>query len=171
MVRTSSCTVTTSCSYDARNDAHYAWSMTTSALAIQGAAVKRAAAELALASDESRCSVLRRVADHLEDVCDELLTLNALEVSDYRESGPGRDRLNLTKDRVHAMSSALREIADAPDPLFETQDQSTRANGLRVGRLRVPLGVIGVVYENRPNVTSDVAGRSVRSGNPAHLRG
>jgi glutamate-5-semialdehyde dehydrogenase len=145
--------------------------MTTSALAIQGAAVKRAAAELAQASDESRCSVLRRVADHLEDVCDELLTLNALEVSDYRESGPGRDRLNLTKDRVHAMSSALREIADAPDPLFETQDQSTRANGLRVERLRVPLGVIGVVYENRPNVTSDVAGLCVRSGNAAFLRG
>jgi glutamate-5-semialdehyde dehydrogenase len=145
--------------------------MTTSALAIQGAAVKRAAAELAQASDESRCSVLRRVADHLEDVCDELLTLNALEVSDYRESGPGRDRLNLTKDRVRAMSSALREIADAPDPLFETQDQSTRANGLRVERLRVPLGVIGVVYENRPNVTSDVAGLCVRSGNAAFLRG
>jgi glutamate-5-semialdehyde dehydrogenase len=145
--------------------------MTTRALATQGAAVKRAAVELGQASDESRQAVLRHVADRLEEVRDELLKVNAQEVGDYHESGPGRDRLTLTKDRVLAMSSALREIAEAPDPLFETLDQSTRANGLRVERLRVPLGVIGVVYENRPNVTSDVAGLCVRSGNAAFLRG
>jgi len=133
--------------------------------------VKGAAVSLGQASDEARRAVLRHVADRLDEVRDELLALNALEVNDYRESGPGRDRLTLTKDRVLAMSSALREIADAPDPLFETQDQSTRPNGLRVERLRVPLGVIGVVYENRPNVTSDVAGLCVRSGNAAFLRG
>ncbi|HEV3266800.1 MAG TPA: glutamate-5-semialdehyde dehydrogenase [Acidimicrobiales bacterium] len=145
--------------------------MTTSVLETQGAAVKRAAAELAQASDGSRQGVLRHVADRLEERCDELLALNALEVNDYHESGPGRDRLTLTRERVLSMSSALREIADAADPLYETQDQSTRANGLRVERLRVPLGVIGVVYENRPNVTSDVAGLCVRSGNAAFLRG
>jgi len=145
--------------------------MTTRALATQGAAVKRAAAELAQASDASRRGVLRHVADRLEEVSDELLALNALEVREYQESGPGRDRLTLTHERVLLMSSALREIADAPDPLFEVQDQSTRPNGLRVERLRVPLGVIGVVYENRPNVTSDVAGLCVRSGNAAFLRG
>src|ERR1035437_5590251 len=145
--------------------------MTTRALTTQGAAVKRAAVELGQASDESRQAVLRHVADRLEEVRDELLRVNAQEVGDYHESGPGRDRLTLTKDRVLAMSSALREIAGAPDPLFETLDQSTRANGLRVERLRVPLGVIGVVYENRPNVTSDVAGLCVRSGNAAYLRG
>ena len=145
--------------------------MTTRALTTQGAAVKRAAVELGQASDESRRAVLRHVADRLEEVLDELLRVNAQEVGDYHESGPGRDRLTLTKDRVLAMSSALREIAEAPDPLFETLDQSTRANGLRVERLRVPLGVIGVVYENRPNVTSDVAGLCVRSGNAAFLRG
>ena len=133
--------------------------------------MKRAAVELGQASDESRQAVLRHVADRLEEVRDELLKVNAQEVGDYHESGPGRDRLTLTKDRVLAMSSALREIAEAPDPLFETLDQSTRANGLRVERLRVPLGVIGVVYENRPNVTSDVAGLCVRSGNAAFLRG
>jgi glutamate-5-semialdehyde dehydrogenase len=69
------------------------------------------------------------------------------------------------------MADALRDIAAAPDPLFETLDASVRPNGLRVERLRVPLGVIGVVYENRPNVTSDVAGLCVRSGNAAYLRG
>jgi glutamate-5-semialdehyde dehydrogenase len=69
------------------------------------------------------------------------------------------------------MASALRDIADADDPLNETVDHDTRPNGLRVERMRVPLGVIGVVYENRPNVTSDVAGLCVRSGNAAYLRG
>jgi len=145
--------------------------MTTSALTIQGAAVKRAAQELAQASDASRRGVLRHVADRLEEATDELLARNAIDVGEYRESGAGRDRLTLTNERVLSMSSALREIAEAADPLFETQDQSTRENGLRVERVRVPLGVIGVVYENRPNVTSDVAGLCVRSGNAAFLRG
>jgi len=67
------------------------------------------------------------------------------------------------------MASALREIADNADPLFEVVDASVRPNGLAIERLRVPLGVIGVVYENRPNVTSDVAGLCVRSGNAAYL--
>ncbi len=145
--------------------------MTTSILATQGAAVQRAAAALAQASNEARRAVLLRVADSLEETLDELLEVNALEVAAYGESGPGRDRLALTKDRVLDMAGALRAIAAAPDPLFETTDHDTRPNGLRVERLRVPLGVIGVVYENRPNVTSDVAGLCVRSGNAAFLRG
>jgi glutamate-5-semialdehyde dehydrogenase len=69
------------------------------------------------------------------------------------------------------MAAALREIAASPDPLYELVDQDVRPNGLRVERMRVPLGVIGVVYENRPNVTSDVAGLCIRSGNAAYLRG
>lgn len=145
--------------------------MTISDLAAQGAAVKRAATVLAQASDEARTAVLRQVADQLEVRREELLEVNAVEVAAYEESGPGRDRLTLTNARVDSMAAALREIAEAPDPLFETVDASTRPNGLRVERLRVPLGVIGVVYENRPNVTSDVAGLCVRSGNAAFLRG
>jgi glutamate-5-semialdehyde dehydrogenase len=141
------------------------------ALATQGAAVKRAAVALGQASDESRQAVLRHVADRLGESLEELLAVNSREVAQYHESGPGRDRLTLTPDRVASMASALRDIADAPDPLFETLDASVRPNGLRVERLRVPLGVIGVVYENRPNVTSDVAGLCVRSGNAAFLRG
>jgi len=145
--------------------------MTNSALALQGRAVKAAAGALAVASDEQRRAVLRHVAERLEQTSDELLAVNEVEVNAYHESGAGRDRLLLTRERVGGMASALREIADAPDPLFETVDQSTRPNGLRIERLRVPLGVIGVVYENRPNVTSDVAGLCVRSGNAAYLRG
>ena len=142
-----------------------------SELAAQGDFVRLASRSLAQASDAQRCSVLRRVANQLEATMPELLALNANEVAVYEESGPGRDRLTLTEARVASMSSALREIADAPDPLFEVLDRDVRPNGLRVERVRVPLGVIGVVYENRPNVTSDVAGLCVRSGNAAYLRG
>jgi glutamate-5-semialdehyde dehydrogenase len=145
--------------------------MTTRELADQGAAVKRAAVALGQATDAQRRGVLRDVADRLEDVLDDLLLVNAQDLGAYDDQGPGRDRLTLTKERVLAMASALREIADAPDPLFEVVDQSVRPNGLCVERLRVPFGVIGVVYENRPNVTSDVAGLCVRSGNAAFLRG
>jgi glutamate-5-semialdehyde dehydrogenase len=145
--------------------------MTNGDLAAQGAAVKDAARALAQASDESRSAVLRQVAELLEVRRDELLAINAADLAAYDESGPGRDRLLLTPARVESMASALREIADALDPLFERVDASTRPNGLRVERVRVPLGVIGVVYENRPNVTSDVAGLCVRSGNAAYLRG
>ena len=137
----------------------------------QGRAVREAAAVLALASDEQRCAVLLHVADRLQETSEELLAINARDVTAYQESGAGIDRLTLTPARVDAMAEALREIAQYPDPLFESVDQSVRPNGLRVERVRVPLGVIGVVYENRPNVTSDVAGLCVRSGNAAYLRG
>jgi glutamate-5-semialdehyde dehydrogenase len=142
-----------------------------SALEAQGRAVRAAAQVLAQAGDDQRRGVLRHVADRLEDVTVELLAVNAIEVAAYDGPGPGRDRLTLTRERVAAMASALREVADAPDPLFETVDRDVRPNGLRVEKMRVPLGVIGVVYENRPNVTCDVAGLCVRSGNAAFLRG
>jgi glutamate-5-semialdehyde dehydrogenase len=145
--------------------------MTTSGLAAQGRAVREAAVVLGQASNAQRCAVLLHVADQLEQRSNELLVVNAADVAQYDESGPGRDRLTLTTARVEGMASALREIAVQDDPLFEIVDQSVRPNGLRVERLRVPLGVIGVVYENRPNVTSDVAGLCVRSGNAAYLRG
>jgi glutamate-5-semialdehyde dehydrogenase len=145
--------------------------MSEGALAQQGRAVRAAAQVLAQASDERRRAVLRHVAERLGASEGELLAVNAAEVAAYTESGPGRDRLTLTPARVAAMASALRELADAPDPLYETVDRDVRPNGLRVERMRVPLGVIGVVYENRPNVTCDVAGLCVRSGNAAYLRG
>jgi glutamate-5-semialdehyde dehydrogenase len=143
----------------------------TSELEAQGLKVREASRALGQASNDSRVAVLLRVADALKNREDELLEINVEEVGTYVESGAGRDRLTLTSARITAMADALRDIAAAPDPLFETLDQSVRPNGLRVERLRVPLGVIGVVYENRPNVTSDVAGLCVRSGNAAYLRG
>ncbi|NNN01066.1 MAG: glutamate-5-semialdehyde dehydrogenase [Acidimicrobiaceae bacterium] len=145
--------------------------MTTTELAAQGRAVREAAISIAQASDVQRSKVLRSVALRLEELETEILKVNALEVGAYEESGAGRDRLTLSPQRIATMAGALREIADSPDPLFESVDQSVRPNGLRIERLRVPLGVIGVVYENRPNVTSDVAGLCIRSGNAAFLRG
>jgi glutamate-5-semialdehyde dehydrogenase len=143
----------------------------TSPLATQGRKVREASRTLAQATNEQRVAVLLLVADALKNREDELLVINAIEVDEYVESGAGKDRLLLSSQRITAMADALRDIAAAPDPLFETLDASVRPNGLRVERLRVPLGVIGVVYENRPNVTSDVAGLCVRSGNAAYLRG
>ena len=145
--------------------------MSIGALEAQGREVREAATALGRASDEARRAVLLHVADRLEESSDELLAINANDVAAYDEPGSGVDRLTLTGARVNAMADALREIANHPDPLFEVVDQSVRPNGLRIERLRVPLGVIGVVYENRPNVTSDVAGLCVRSGNAAYLRG
>jgi glutamate-5-semialdehyde dehydrogenase len=159
------------CFFVAREATHYDCCMSMSAFATQGRAVKAAATVLGQASDEARCAVLVHVADRLQESSDELLVINVKDVAAYDETGAGIDRLTLTSARVDAMADALREIANHPDPLFEVVDASVRPNGLRIERVRVPLGVIGVVYENRPNVTSDVAGLCVRSGNAAYLRG
>ena len=140
-------------------------------LRAQGERVRAAATVLATASDEARQRVLYDVATALEDRREELLAINAQELARYGDSGAGRDRLTLTEARVASMAGALRAVAASPDPLFEVLDHQVRPNGLDVSRVRVPLGVIGVVYENRPNVTSDVAGLCVRSGNAAFLRG
>ena len=145
--------------------------MDTSALVAQGASVRAAARHLAQATDATRRAVLRRVAAQLDERREALLTVNQREVLDYSDDGAGLDRLVLNDARVTGMVEALCEIADAADPLYESVDHDVRPNGLRVERVRVPLGVIGVVYENRPNVTSDVAGLCVRSGNAAFLRG
>jgi glutamate-5-semialdehyde dehydrogenase len=145
--------------------------MSLGSLTAQGRAVREAATTLGQASNEQRCAVLLHVADRLQETSEELLAINAKDVAAYHEAGAGVDRLTLSAARIEAMADALREIAGHPDPLFERVDQSVRPNGLRIERLRVPLGVIGVVYENRPNVTSDVAGLCVRSGNAAYLRG
>jgi glutamate-5-semialdehyde dehydrogenase len=137
----------------------------------QGRKVREAARAVAQSSNAQRCAVLDDVADQLEGRIEELLKVNQGDLEAYEESGPGLDRLMLNPARVMSMANALREIASSPDPLNELVDQDVRPNGLRVERMRVPLGVIGVVYENRPNVTSDVAGLCIRSGNAVYLRG
>ena len=145
--------------------------MTNGDLRAQGAAVRAASKVLALSANDARCAVLRTAAAAVRDHQSEILTTNAQDLARYDDQGVGRDRLVLTAARVESMAVALETIAELPDPLFDEVNASTRPNGLEIVQLRVPLGVVGVIYENRPNVTTDVAALCVRSGNAAFLRG
>jgi len=135
---------------------------------------KRASHELAAASTDAKNEALTRLADLLEARTAEILEANAEDLADERAAGltPAlRDRLTLDEARVAAMAEGVREIARLPDPVGETLDERTLASGLRLRKMRVPLGVIAVVYEARPNVTVDCAALTLKSGNAIVLRG
>ena len=104
-----------------------------------------------------------------------MLDANAVDVRAGRATAaprpPSIDRLRLTPARVEAMAAGLRKVAALADPVGEITDGWVRPNGLRIRRVRVPLGVVGIIYENRPNVTSDAAALCIKSGNVAFLRG
>jgi len=105
---------------------------------------------------------------------DDVLAANVADVERAQASGVAAtvvDRLRLTQARVDAMAAGLRQVAALPDPVGEVLDGWVRPNGLRISRVRVPLGVVAIIYENRPNVTSDAAGLCLKSGNAAFLRG
>lgn len=130
--------------------------------------------ELAAASGTDKDAALMSAADLLEDRTAGILDANGsdLEQSAARGASPTElDRLRLTAQRVRQMAAALRTIASLADPVGQVVDGSVRPNGLRVTRIRVPLGVVGVIYENRPNVTSDSAGLCLKAGNATMLRG
>lgn len=121
-----------------------------------------------------RDDALRLAADLLEDERSSLVAANRVDLERAEAAGmteAARDRLRLTKERVRAMARGLRQVAALPDPVGEVTEGWVRPNGLRVTRVRVPLGVVGVIYENRPNVTSDAAGLCLKAGNAAFLRG
>jgi glutamate-5-semialdehyde dehydrogenase len=135
---------------------------------------KRASHELAVASTDSKNAALLRLAELLEARPDEIMVANAEDLADERAVGltPAlRDRLTLNEARVAAMAEGVREIARLPDPVGETLDERTLASGLELTKVRVPLGVIAVVYEARPNVTVDCAALTLKSGNAIVLRG
>jgi glutamate-5-semialdehyde dehydrogenase len=146
--------------------------MTGADLAAQGMAVRAAARRLARSSSAVRDDFLRVAADLL--VAEVAAVLEANEADLVRGSDLGEtalDRLRLSPERIEGMAAGLRTVADLADPVGEVVDGWTRPNGLRVERVRVPLGVVGVIYENRPNVTSDAAGLCVKAANAAFLRG
>jgi len=121
-----------------------------------------------------RDDALRLAADLLEEERASLLEANRADLERAEAAGmteAARDRLRLTEDRVGGMAGGLRKVAGLPDPVGEVTEGWVRPNGLRVTRVRVPLGVVGVIYENRPNVTSDAAGLCLKAGNAAFLRG
>ncbi len=135
---------------------------------------RQAARLLGRAPAEQRRAVLERLAFYLENAPQEVLAANALDITDGRQEGlsPAMiDRLMLNQDRLAGMAADLRSVASMPDPLGEVFDKSVLPNGLRVHRQRVPIGVLGVIYESRPNVTVDVAGLAIKTGNGAILRG
>ena len=141
--------------------------------AIAGPA-RAAARELAKLPGERKNAALRAMADGLVAAERTILEANAKDLETARaERHPSAflDRLTLNPKRVSGMADGLRQIADLPDPVGEITGMWRRPNGLTVGRMRVPLGVIGIIYESRPGVTADTAGLCLKSGNAVILRG
>ena len=135
----------------------------------------RAAADLvAELPSDVKDAALRRAADGLELGTEHLLAENARDLTAARENGIGEaliDRLTLTKERIGSIAEGLRQVASLDDPVGEVTRMWNRPSGLQVGRMRIPLGVIMVIYESRPNVTADVAALCLKSGNATLLRG
>jgi len=147
---------------------------TSSPLFDLGRRVKAAGRAVARSSSAVRDDALLVAADLIDERSDAILAANAVDVT--RATGAGADatsldRLRLDAGRVAAMAAGLRDVAALPDPVGEVVEGWVRPNGLRVERVRIPLGVIGIIYENRPNVTSDAAGLCLKSGNAVLLRG
>jgi glutamate-5-semialdehyde dehydrogenase len=139
-----------------------------------GRRARSAARTLAVAGTASKDAALGVAADLLEARLPELLARNAVDVERAAHEGLTEaqvDRLRLSDARVAAMAEGLRQVAGLRDPVGEVVEGWVRPNGLRVERVRVPLGVVGVIYENRPNVTSDAAGLCLKAGNAVMLRG
>lgn len=139
-----------------------------------GRRAKAASRALAGASTLQKDDALHRAADALVAATERIVAANADDVARAEADGVSPtviDRLRLTPDRVAAMAGGLRQVAGLPDPVGEVLDGWVRPNGLRISRVRVPLGVVAIIYENRPNVTSDAAGLCLKSGNAAFLRG
>jgi len=139
-----------------------------------GRRVKAAAPAVARASTDQKNEAIGRAAEALVAATPEVLAANRADVAAGVEAGVSPtvlDRLRLDDRRVAGMAAGLHQVASLPDPVGEIADGWVRPNGLRVRRVRVPLGVVGVIYENRPNVTSDAAALCLKSGNAAFLRG
>ena len=135
----------------------------------------RAAAQvIAQAPTGVKNKALLAMAQRIEDDREQILEANAADLEAADTTGLSSalvDRLELTPERVGAMAQGLTQIAALADPVGEVSDMNTRPSGITVGRMRVPLGVIGIIYESRPNVTADAAGLCLKSGNAAILRG
>ena len=143
-------------------------------MATLGARAKVASRALALAGTDTKNAALLAAADLLLERETDVLAANARDVASGEASGatPTQlDRLRLNAAKLRSMADGLRQVASLPDPVGEITEGFTRPNGLRVAKVRVPLGVVAIIYENRPNVTSDAAALCVKAGNAAFLRG
>ena len=139
-----------------------------------GKRARSAAAELARAPKEVKNVALRGAANAIRGNLGDILTANQKDIAAAKADGVAeafRDRLHLDEGRIEAVACSLDDVAVLPDPVGEVIGDWTRPNGLHITRVRVPLGVIGVIYESRPNVTADAGGLCIKSGNAAILRG
>jgi len=139
-----------------------------------GRRAKQASRALALASSRTKDAALNAAADLLVERTPEILSANASDVGRADDGGVPPaviDRLRLSEARVAAMAGGLRQVAGLADPVGEVVEGWVRPNGLRIEKVRVPLGVVAIIYENRPNVTSDAAGLCLKSGNAASCGG
>ncbi|MBQ8310070.1 MAG: glutamate-5-semialdehyde dehydrogenase [Clostridia bacterium] len=134
---------------------------------------KAATADLALLSEQDKNVALLAMADALEADSDAILAANAQDIETVKDSvSPVMiDRLRLTKERIQAMAEGIRDVVRLPDPVGSVIDSFTRPNGITVTKTRVPMGVVAIIYESRPNVTSDAAALALKSGNVCVLRG
>ena len=132
---------------------------------------KRAAAQVALLPDERRSEALLRVADAIEAQAAQLLAANAEDLARMDPQNPLCDRLRLTPERIAGIAADMRQVAALPSPLGRILDDRILPNGLHLRKVSVPFGVIGVIYEARPNVTFDVFSLCFRSGNASVLKG
>ncbi|HET7910216.1 MAG TPA: glutamate-5-semialdehyde dehydrogenase, partial [Nitrospira sp.] len=135
---------------------------------------RHAAHRLGTLSTSVKNEALLAMADALEAQTETLLTANTQDVEAFGAAAERKamaDRLRLSEGRIAEMAAGIREVAKLPDPLGEMPKMWTRPNGMQVGRVRVPIGVIGIIYESRPNVTADSAALCLKSGNACVLRG
>ena len=135
---------------------------------------RAASRRLAMTTGEQRRVALEAMADALAGTADGIVAANALDLSAADAEGVSpamRDRLLMDRDGVERLTSGVREIANQPDPLGEVTDELVRPNGLVVSRVRIPLGVVAMIYESRPNVTADAAALCLKAGNASVLRG
>ncbi|AIR65349.1 glutamate-5-semialdehyde dehydrogenase [Cedecea neteri] len=139
-----------------------------------GKAAKEASYQLALLSGREKNRVLEKIADYLEARSEQILTANQQDVDEARKNGLSEamlDRLQLTPARLKGIADDVRQVCSLADPVGQVIDGGLLDSGLRIERRRVPLGVVGVIYEARPNVTVDVASLCLKTGNAAILRG
>src|SRR5437764_10174288 len=132
---------------------------------------REAAAKLALLSTQEKNSLLLVIADAIEAEGESILAANRDDMEKSGLEGAMRDRLLLTSARIKDMAQGVRDVAALPDPIGECLAEWTKSNGLRIRKLRVPLGVVGIIYESRPNVTVDTAVLALKTGNAIVLRG
>jgi len=141
---------------------------------VVGRRARAASRVIGRAQTREKNAALLAIAAAIEAASERLVSENARDLAAGRQQGLDAallDRLELNADRIAAMAQGLREIAALPDPVGSISDMNYRPSGIQVGRMRVPLGVIGIIYESRPNVTADAAGLCLKSGNASILRG